>query len=223
MTCPRRRRSRTILFLSQPKFEEAKPFPGVRRFFTDTPIPRSKTHAAAKLGRNSQTDSLPHNGKPWCLPLPAFAGVPILNSHMKACLDVETLVASATPQLKEIAEVGASFLDPNTDEACAAFARQVSMLEGTVKQTFRAATLLARKSGELEEIAEIWKNLSGYCGSVLTTLAALREKYPFCSTTEVYDLALQYKEACEDRLRDVEEEIKCQKMDLPKGLLPELN
>ena len=142
---------------------------------------------------------------------------------MKVCLDVETLVESATPQLKEIAEVAASFKDPNTDEACVAFARQVSMLEGSLKQTFRGATLLARKSGELEEIAKIWKNLIRFCTSVLTTLVALREKYPYCGTQEIYDLALDYKKACEDRLRDAEEEIECQRMDLPKGLLPELN
>ena len=60
---------------------------------------------------------------------------------MKVCLDVVTLVESATPQLKEIAEVAASFKDPNTDEACVAFAPQVSMLEGSLKQTFRGAGL----------------------------------------------------------------------------------
>ena len=157
------------------------------------------------------------------MPLPVLAGVPILISHMKACLDVETLVESAAPQLKEMIEAGASFGDPNSVEDCEAFTHQISMLEGTLKQTFRAATLIAKKSGELEEVANVWKRMQLFCESVLTTLVELREKHPWCGTPGVFDLTLEYKQACEDRLRDVEEEIECQKTDLPKGLLPELN
>ena len=142
---------------------------------------------------------------------------------MKVCLDVETLVESAAPQLKEMAVVGASFGDPNTSEACAAFGRQVSMLEGALKQTFRAATLIAKKSGELDEVAEVWKRMSRFCDSVLATLASLKEKFAYCGTPELYDSTLDFKQACEDRLRNVQEEIECQRIDLPKGLLPELS
>jgi hypothetical protein len=140
---------------------------------------------------------------------------------VKACLDVETLVESATPQLKEIAAVGASFADPNAEDACLVFTRQVAMLEGTLKQTFRAATLLARNSGGLKEIAEVWKRTGHFSRTFLTTLASLKDKYANCGTPEIYDLALDYTKACDDRLRDIEEEIECQRIDLPKGLLPE--
>ena len=142
---------------------------------------------------------------------------------MKTCLDVEMLVESATPQLQEIVAVGASFPNPDTDEACAAFTHQMAMLEGTLKQTFRAATLLAKKSDELKEVSEIWKRTGRFCDSVLATLSSLKGKYPHCGTPELFDLTLDYGRACEDRLRDIEEEIECQKIDLPKGLLPELN
>ena len=133
------------------------------------------------------------------------------------------LVESATPQLTEIATVGASFADANDEGACAEFRHQVAVLEGTLKQTFRAATLLAKKSVELEEVADVWKRMSDFCDSVLAILSSLKVKYPDCGTPELFDLALGYEQACEDRLRDVQEEIECQKMDLPKGLLPELN
>lgn len=133
------------------------------------------------------------------------------------------LVESATPQLKEIAAVGASFADPSEEHVCEAFRRQVAMLEGALRQTFRAATLMAKKSGELEEVADIWKRMSGFCDSVSVTLSSLKTKYPDCGTPELCDLALGYEQACEDRLRNVQEEIQCQRIELPKGMLPELS
>ena len=149
--------------------------------------------------------------------------MPIFISRMKAFLDVETLVESATPQLTEMARVGASFPNPQSEEAYAQFSHQVSMLEGALKQTFRAATLLARKNSELAEIADVWQRMSRFCDAVLLTLSSLKENYAHCGTPELYDLALDFKQACEDRLRDVQEEMECQKIDLPKGLLPELS
>jgi len=141
---------------------------------------------------------------------------------MKACLDIDSLIESAKPQLTEMVTVGAAFTSPHSEGACEAFSRQVFMVQGSLKQTFRAATLIAKKAPELEGIAELWARMSLFCDSVLRTLASLKEKYPECGTPALYDLALDLKRACEDRLRDVEEEIECQKIDLPKGLLSEL-
>ena len=140
---------------------------------------------------------------------------------MNTCLDVETLVESAAPQLSEMAKVAASFQDPTTLEACQTFGHQVSMLEGTLKQTFRAATLIAKKGDKLEEIANVWRRMRHFCDTVLVTLATLKERYPDCGTPELYDAALDFKQACEDRLGEIEEEVQCQKIELPKGLLPE--
>ncbi len=146
-----------------------------------------------------------------------------ITQQMKACLDAETLVESATPQLREIAVVGASFMDPNTKDAHRQFSYQVAMLEGTLKQTFRAATLLAKRSDDLKQVAEVWKRTGRFCDTVVATLLSLKDRYSNCGTPELYALALDYKQACEDRLCDVEEEIECQEIDLPKGLLPEPN
>jgi len=170
-----------------------------------------------------RTDLLFRKGSSLQFALPVFAGAQIFIVRMRACLDVDILVESAGPQLKDLVEVGASYGDSNTDEECEAFAHQALMMEGTLSQTFRAATLIAKKSSELEEVANVWRRMQIFCETILTTLAELKEKHPWCGTPRVYDLALKYKQACADRLRDVEEEIECQKIDLPKGLLPELS
>ena len=61
-----------------------------------------------------------------------------------------------------------------------------------------------------------------FCSNTLQTVATLREKYRSSGTPQLYDLALDFKLACDKRYRAVLEEIECRNTTLPNGVLPEM-
>ncbi len=141
---------------------------------------------------------------------------------MKACLNFEDILQVGQPQLLEIQRLGETLPNAEMPEACAIFSRQVRIIEGVVVQTYGVAASLTRKSDDLNEIAEIWSRMSFFCQSALQILSGLKIKYPSCGTSELYDLILDYKLACDKRDKGVLEESACQKMDFPPGLFPEM-
>jgi hypothetical protein len=140
---------------------------------------------------------------------------------MKTCISFEDLLHIHRPQIDEMRTVGESFSNPNSPEASEAFGRHVRIVEGTLRQTYREAAALAKRTKDLGEVGEIWSAMSTFCNRALQSLAAFRDKYPDCGTSEAHDLALDYKLACDQRYRGVLEEIECQSTEVPKGLFPE--
>jgi len=126
------------------------------------------------------------------------------------------------PQIAEMRRVADAYPSADAPGAYAAFSRQARIVEGVVTQTYAIAASLTRKAEGLNEVAEIWNRTSKFCESALQQIARLRQKYPQGGVSELYDLVLDYKLACDKRHRGVLEEIECQRMDFPKGLLPEL-
>lgn len=100
------------------------------------------------------------------------------------------------------------------------FTRQVKQVEGVLRNTYGIAASLAKKAETLEEVAEIWGQMSELCDQALQALRTLKDKYADCGTPELYDLALDYKLACDERHRNVLEEIACARREFPKGLFP---
>ena len=141
---------------------------------------------------------------------------------MKACLNFNDILEVGQPQVQEMQRIGDAYASADVPGACVAFTRQVRIVEGIVVQTYGVAAALARKSENLDEVSEIWSQMSFFCRSALTSLSSLRHKYPYCGTPELYDMVLDYKLACDKRYRGVMEELACQSTDFPKGLLPEM-
>lgn len=141
---------------------------------------------------------------------------------MKPCLSFSDVVEVGRPRLNEMERVGNMYPNGDSPEACEAFTHQVVLVEGTVIQTYGMAAAFARKADELGDIAEVWKEASQFCQAALEVLSKLKDKYPYCGTPQLYDVVLDYKSAADKRCRGVMEEAECQKMDFPKGLLPEL-
>jgi hypothetical protein len=94
-------------------------------------------------------------------------------------------------------------------------------VQGILVETYGVASKLTRETEDLTEIAGIWKNLAFFCNSVLQALASLRARFPSSGTPELYDLALDYKLACDKRHRGVLQELSCQTIEFPKGIFPE--
>lgn len=140
-----------------------------------------------------------------------------------ACLSFDDLLNINTPQVAEFERLAKRFPDANVPTACQNFSRQVRLVEGVLVQTYGIAARLTRDSGNLSEVAETWKNMANFCNLVLQALTTLKERFPYCGTPELYNLALDYKLACDKRHRGALQEFSCQTAEFPTGLLPELN
>lgn len=141
---------------------------------------------------------------------------------MPTCLNFEQFFATGRPRVEKLKAVGDSFTTYEEPGACAAFARQVNYVESFLKETYGFAMLIARKEEDLKEIASILKLLSDFCANALNILSELRTKYPYCGTPELYDLALDYKMACDQRFNNISAELECPNQNLPTGLFPSL-
>ena len=142
---------------------------------------------------------------------------------MKACLSFSDILDVGQPQISEMQRIGNFYPNSEAPGACIAFARQVRLVEGIVVQTYGVAAAMVKKADDLNEVADIWNKTSRFCHSALQILADLKYKYPYCGTAELYDLVLDYKLAADKRYKGALEETTCQKMEFPKGLLPNLN
>ena len=140
---------------------------------------------------------------------------------MNATLDLSDLIRLGQVPLDQMREAS-SHVDPSDEAASNAFARQVSTVEAVLKQTWRAAALLAKRAANCEEAAGIWRGMSDYANQVMIVLSALKDRHPHCGTPELHNLALDYKVAAERRYQQNLEATVCQKTPLPEGLLPPL-
>jgi len=140
---------------------------------------------------------------------------------MSACISFQDLVAINQPQVAALEQIGGSFPDAQSPGACEAFSRQVRQVEGVLRNTYGVAAALVRKAETLEEVSATWRQMSDLCNQALQSLKVLKDKYPYCRTPELYDLALDYKLASEKRFQHIMEELACQKKEFPKGVFLE--
>jgi hypothetical protein len=140
---------------------------------------------------------------------------------MHAVLDLDDLTRLNQGPLEQMAEFG-SKLDPANNTAQAAFHSHVVAVQAVLKQTYKAAALLAKRSADCEEAASVWKKMRDYADYVIITLSILKDRFPQSGTAELHDLALDYRTAAEKRYQSNLEATLCQKTPLPEGLLPPL-
>ncbi len=141
---------------------------------------------------------------------------------MATCLTFKDLVEIGRPQVDQLIRAGDVFSSADAPGACEAFARQVRVVEGAITQTYAMAVSVTRKSEKIDEITEIWRQMGDFCTIALSALSQLKTKNPYCGASELHNLVLDYKLACERRRNDALEELECRKTELPKGVFPEM-
>lgn len=133
-------------------------------------------------------------------------------------LDFPDILKLNTPHVEGLARVAAECGD---DDSSHAFARQVRMVEGVIMNTWSIAVSLTRRAESIEEVCAIWAGLSALCDQALAAVRALKDRFPHCGTSALYDLLLDYKLAADQRHTNAtEEEEVCRTMPAPKGLFP---
>lgn len=146
-------------------------------------------------------------------------------AHMKASVSFDEIVEAGKPQIKELNRLEGELVKGQApdEESRAAFFKQANVVESVLKQTYGVAALVTRRTEDLKEIAEIWESMSQLCDLTVNGLRELKQRNPRCGAPQLYDLALDYKLACDNRLKNALEELECQKTDLPEGLSLGLN
>ena len=140
---------------------------------------------------------------------------------MTGCLTIEDITRLNREPIEELQSTAES-LDPQEADSCEIFARQVVQVEVTLKNTYKLAALLAKRSETPEQEAEIWTDMREYSEVAMNALKELKETYPGCGTPEVYKLASDYWSAADNRLSLITESIRCQSLTMPDGLFPQM-
>ncbi|HEY0551882.1 MAG TPA: hypothetical protein VGF13_19925 [Verrucomicrobiae bacterium] len=113
-------------------------------------------------------------------------------------ISLETLVTLNQGPFDEMVRAGEQ-LDPANQNSCWKFTRCVWSCETALKQMYRASVLLAKEAESDAIEAQIWKQMVSYADGAIQTLARFEKIYPECGTPELYNLALDYRTAAQER------------------------
>ena len=144
----------------------------------------------------------------------------VYHGIMSACLPFDAVVTASAVQLDTLVMVG-NQIDVKNTPSCFVLSSLVEGLQEVLRQTYRAAAGTARDAGNPSEAAIIWEKMGTFADGILKKLSSLKEVYYDCGTPALYDLALDYKSACQSRHAGSQEEAACQNENrMPAGLFP---
>lgn len=147
----------------------------------------------------------------------------VYSRRMSIGLPFDTLVAVSEVQLETLAAIG----NPRAVEHAAPpfiLSKLVGALQETLRRTYAAAATAAREADGPAEAADVWKRMGTFTDAVLELLVLLKDNLSDGSSSALYDLALDYKLACQRRYTDCEGEVSCLNENrIPAGLFPVLN
>ena len=130
-----------------------------------------------------------------------------------------TLQDLATLTNQEIEQVVAN-LKRGEPAAGDTFEREVRSLESGIISAYKIAVYLAKRTIDLKELCEIWKTASEICESILKAMKSLKESRPECGMSQLYDLALDYRNATFKRYQLNLEGLEWEKAEDPAELFP---
>src|SRR5438876_854270 len=132
------------------------------------------------------------------------------------CLDIITTISRG--QVEAMAAAGRS-LDPGQYDSCEVFRHHVREVQAALVYRYAITALLSMGQSSPESAANLWKETVGFCDETIKVLWKLKDLYSGCGTTELYDLALDYRQQAQERYQQNLEDSECQ-TPIPKGLFP---
>ena len=140
---------------------------------------------------------------------------------MTGCLTIDDLARLNHEPIEEMCRT-AEALDPSDPNSCFIFTRLVTLAEAALKQTYKAAALMAKRTDTPAQERAVWQRMREFADVVIGALQHLKDLYPKCGTPELYNLALDYRLAADKRLSLTNESIQCQSLPIPDGLFPQV-
>jgi len=137
-------------------------------------------------------------------------------------ITLETLVTLNQGPFDEMIRTAES-MDPASQNSSWRFTRCVHSCETALRQMYRASVLLAKEAENDEAEAQIWKQMVAYSDRAIQTLAKFEKIYPDCGTPELYNLALDYRNAAQERFEASLSANACQTNPAITRLFPQTN
>jgi hypothetical protein len=132
---------------------------------------------------------------------------------------LELLNSVNRSQIAELAKAGKD-LDPKDQRSFEPFGNHVRDVQAAIIHTYQITAFASVREPDPESAAKMWKEMSTLCELALTTLATLRDKYPGCGTSELYDLTLDYKSEADKRYQQNLQDSEWAKTPVPDRLFP---
>jgi hypothetical protein len=104
---------------------------------------------------------------------------------------------------------------------CMEFYRRVRNVEAAVIHTYQLTAHAALREDDAGKASCFWKDMVTFCDSVLVLLKELKEKYPDCGASEVYNVTLDYRVQAQNHYIENLQDSECQT--IPEGLFPQVN
>ncbi len=125
-------------------------------------------------------------------------------------------------QIAEMEKAAKEF-DPNKSGSGETFSLHVRSVQAAVIHTYHLTAFASLREPDAARAAVLWKEMVTFCEQALTSLKLLKERYPLCGASELYDLALDYRSEAEKRYHQNLQDAECARMPTPNGLFPKLS
>ncbi|MDB6041022.1 MAG: hypothetical protein JWM99_4863 [Verrucomicrobiales bacterium] len=137
-------------------------------------------------------------------------------------VDLATFETLNRCNVSEMEKVGNS-LSPENPTACDEFRVHLKKVEAALIHTYSLVAYLALYQKNPIDAAELWKFMSKFSDLTINTLKTIKGKFPYCGAPELYDLALDYKLASDDRHQQNTRDAECLTLTIPPNLFPKRN
>lgn len=134
-------------------------------------------------------------------------------------LDLDTVDTLNRCSLSEMEKVGHS-LNPQMPDSCGQFRGHVKKVEAALIYTYGLVSFIAVHRKDPFDAANLWKQMSAFCEAALTTLREMKDRFPYCGTPEVYDMALDYKIASDEKYQQNLRDSECLSLPIPGRFFP---
>jgi hypothetical protein len=104
---------------------------------------------------------------------------------------------------------------------CVDFYRRARNAEAAVIHTYQLTAHASLREADPLKAANLWKDMVKFCESILVILKDLRQKYPGCGASEVYNVTLDYRVEAHKRYFQNLQDSECQT--IPEGIFPPVN
>ncbi len=134
----------------------------------------------------------------------------------------DTLELLSTVNRRQVAEMerAGKELDPAQQKSAEALSTHVRNVQAAVIHTYQLTAFASLREPEPAKAAVLWREMSAFCETALTALRKLKDAYPMCGTSELYDLALDYRGEAEKRYYQNLQDSECAKTPAPERLFP---
>lgn len=115
-------------------------------------------------------------------------------------ISLETLGSINRCQIREM-EVACQHLDPAAEGSCKELGHKVRNGQSAIIHTHQVVARLAIQQADANAAAMLRKEMNELCDATLLALRELKDKYAYCGSPELYDLALDYNITAEQELQ----------------------